>query len=74
MLILCLSFCLSVIMFVCHSEIISRPLIGRKLGIRNGIHKYPPQKLAAPRLFSDVPLIVQNTAAGLTVHMAGEAV
>ena len=69
---------MSVILSVCHSEIISRPLIGRKLGIRNGIHEDPPQKLAAPRLFSDVPLIGQNTvgqtAAGLTVQMAGEAV
>ena len=58
--------------------VISRPLIGRKSEIRNGIHKDPPQKLAAPRLFSDVPLIGQNTvgqtAAGLTVQMAGEAV
>ena len=38
-----------------------------------------PKKLKAPRLlFSDVPLIGQNTvgqtAAGLTVQMAGEAV
>ena len=60
------------------SETISRPLIGRKSGIRNGIHEDPPQKLAAPSLFSDVPLIGQNTvgqtAAGLTVQMAGEAV
>ena len=36
------------------------------------------KKLAAPRLFSNVPLIGQNTvgqtAAGLTVQMAGEAV
>jgi len=55
-----------------------RPLIGQKSGIRNGIQEDPPQKLAAPRLFSDVPLIGQNTlgqtAAGLTVQMPGEAV